>query len=140
MVKQISISWTLALGLSSLLCAAACDKTEAKEGTKDTPATEKKADDAKPDKKEPTTKLKASDLDAAMTELQSIDHMSDSWDKKKARLVAKLGEPQKTEGDFMYWWGVKAADGPQPETCVELKVSEKAGSESGATDAAKCGL
>jgi hypothetical protein len=110
-----------------------CDKggEAAKPGASAAPAGDTKSAGSK----KPTT-LTYKQMGEAYKNVNGIARMSDSWDKKKAELIAKLGQPAKTEGDFLYWYGV----GDPDNTCYEMKMSEKQGSEMGGTDKSKCGL
>jgi hypothetical protein len=51
-------------------------------------------------------------------------------------VTAKLGAPQKTEGDTSIWYGV----GKDGTSCTQLKIGKTKGIESGSTDKANCGL
>jgi hypothetical protein len=91
-------------------------------------------------KKEPTTKLTGKQLQEAYDAAYSGPHMMDPFDKKKATLVQKLGEPQKTDGDKLIWWGVSPPDGMMGEDCRELTASATGVSGLDSTDKSKCGL
>ncbi len=58
----------------------------------------------------------------------------DKIDKSIAAVTAKLGAPQKTEGDASIWYGV-SKDG---KGCVQLKLSKTKGVDSGTTDKSNC--
>ena len=60
----------------------------------------------------------------------------DKIDKSIKDVTAKLGAPQKVEGDTSIWYGV-SKDG---KSCSQLKIGKAKGIESGGTDAANCGL
>jgi hypothetical protein len=60
----------------------------------------------------------------------------DKIDKSLSAVTAKLGPPQKTEGDTSIWYGVNK-DG---KSCYQLKVGKTKGIESGTTDNANCGI
>ena len=61
---------------------------------------------------------------------------ADKIDKSMSAVTAKLGAPQKTEGDSSIWYGV----GKDKSSCVRLVISKKKGIESGTTDKTSCGL
>jgi hypothetical protein len=60
----------------------------------------------------------------------------DKVDKSLTDVKAKLGAPQKTEGDTSIWYGV----GKDGKSCSQLKIGKTKGIESGTTDKANCGL
>ncbi len=47
---------------------------------------------------------------------------NDPWDKKKAAYIAALGEPAKTNGDFLVWYGLE--DGKR---CIKLEAGPHEG-------------
>jgi hypothetical protein len=60
----------------------------------------------------------------------------DKIDNSVKAVTAKLGAPQKTEGDTSIWYGV----GKDGTSCSQLKIGKTKGIESGSTDKANCGL
>lgn len=60
---------------------------------------------------------------------------TDGFDDKLKDLKAKIGEPQKTEGKDMFWWGWNAKD----KYCREIKIITGAGGMMKTADKSKCG-
>src|SRR5688572_12018123 len=58
----------------------------------------------------------------------------DNYDKSVTAVTAKLGAPQKTEGQTSIWYGI-AKDGA---TCYQLKLTKASGHEMGGVDKANC--
>lgn len=76
-----------------------------------------------------TTSITKEQLDAAekLTDPDKIDASNE-------KVTAKLGKPQKVEGDKNIWY---AAD---KGNCYRLVISKTKGIESGTTDKSSCGL
>jgi hypothetical protein len=87
--------------------------------------------------KGPTTKLTGQQLKDAYAAVLAGD---DPFDKELAAVKAKLGDPQKVQGDTSLWWGWAPKEGAVDPPCYELSMSPTEGSSVGGTDWSKCGM
>jgi hypothetical protein len=123
----------LVVGLGLFIGVIGCSKDKDKDAaagaaasaTGATAATGAAAGEAK------TTSLTQAQLDDAY-KLADPDKV----EKSLTDVTAKLGAPQKTEGDTSIWYGV----GKDGTSCYQLKISKTKGIDSGTTDKASCGL
>ena len=58
----------------------------------------------------------------------------DKIDDSMKKVTAKLGAPQKTEGDSSIWYGASK------DNCYQLRLGKTKGVDSGTTDKANCGM
>lgn len=58
----------------------------------------------------------------------------DKVEESVKKVTAKLGAPQKTEGDTSIWYGAGK------DSCYQLRVGKTKGVDSGTTDKANCGM
>lgn len=58
----------------------------------------------------------------------------DKIDESLKKVTAKLGPPQKTEGDTSIWYGAGK------DNCYRLRIGKSKGVDSGTTDKAACGM
>lgn len=80
------------------------------------------AGSAAPAKKAAITQLSGKQLDAAY-DAAVKGGMTDPFDKKKAKVVGQLGQPHKSEGQTLIWYGITPATAVMPESCRELRIS-----------------
>lgn len=58
----------------------------------------------------------------------------DKIDDSIKKVTAKLGAPQKTEGELSIWYGASK------DNCYQLRLGKTKGVDSGTTDKANCGM
>lgn len=63
---------------------------------------------------EPSTKLTLKQIKEAFDKIDDLSN-HDPWDKKKAAFIAALGEPAKTNGDYLTWYGLENG-----KRCIKL--------------------
>lgn len=112
----------LVVGLGLLVGLVACDKG----GSGTAPAGSGAAPSSGGGSK---TSLTKEQIDQAYN-LCDPDKIDDSVKK----VTAKLGAPQKTEGDMKIWYGASK------DNCYQLRVGKTKGVDSGTTDKANCGM
>ncbi|MEO7327778.1 MAG: hypothetical protein ABI193_04330 [Minicystis sp.] len=112
----------LGLGLGLLVGLVACDKDGGGTAAAGSGAAPSGGSGSK-------TSLTKEQIDAAYT-LCDPDKVDDSVKK----VTAKLGAPQKTEGDMKIWYGAGK------DACYQLRVGKTKGIDSGTTDKANCGM
>ena len=59
---------------------------------------------------------------------------ADKLDESVKKATAKLGAPQKIDGDTSIWYGASN------DACYQLRVGKTKGIDSGTTDKANCGM
>jgi hypothetical protein len=87
--------------------------------------------------KTPISKLTGKELDDAYAAALE-GKMLEPFDKKKAALIERLGQPTCTAGETLIWYGITPPGRVTPESCRELKMSPNGASEVGGVDIEKC--
>lgn len=110
------------VGLGLLVGLSACDKGGSGSAPAGSGAAPTSAGSAK-------TSLTKEQIDEAYN-LCDPDKVEESVKK----VTAKIGAPQKTEGDTSIWYGAGK------DNCYQLRVGKLKGIDSGTTDKANCGM
>ena len=132
---RASFGWLFAFGLGALGCGEAggaqgSSSAEATTAAASGAASSGPSASAAAAAKVPTTKLTQKQLKETHDVVDDIKNR-DPWDKRKAAYIAALGQPAKTQGEVVTWYGL------DDKKCVKLTAGPDASSW-GPTDESLC--